>query len=135
WAGGSEETHIRKRAAASEFRERILLPGCQADPAPCYRALDLLAIPSTNEGMSNAALEAMASGVAVLANPGCGHEQMITPGHDGLIADLSTEAALAQQLGELLATPERLVDMGQAARITVATRFSLHAMLNAYEQL
>jgi len=133
--GGSEESRIRELATASNFRDRIHLLGFQPDPAPCYRALDLLAIPSTNEGMSNAALEAMASGVAVLANTGCGHEQMITQGRDGLIADLSSDRALAQQLGEMLATPERLVDMGQQARITVTSRFSLQAMLDAYQQL
>jgi glycosyltransferase involved in cell wall biosynthesis len=134
-AGGSEETRIRELAATSEFRNRIHLIGFQPDPAPCYRALDLLAIPSTNEGMSNAALEAMASGVAVLGNISCGHDQMITSGTDGVIADLSTDAALAQQLSEMLAAPQRLVDMGQSARITVTRRFSMSSMLDAYEQL
>ena len=133
--GGSEETRIRALAAASAFRDRIHLLGFQADPAPCYRALDLLALPSTNEGMSNAALEAMASGVPVLGNTGCGHEQILTSGQEGLIADLSSDTVLAQHLGEILAAPERLVDMGRAARITVTSRFSLSAMLDAYEQL
>ena len=134
-AGGSEEARIREQVAASPVRDRVHLLGFQADPAPCYRALDLLALPSTNEGMSNAALEAMASGVPVLGNLGCGHEQIITHGADGVLADLSTEETLTRELGNLLATPERLVDMGRAARITVTARFSLSAMLTAYEQL
>jgi glycosyltransferase involved in cell wall biosynthesis len=134
-AGGSEEQRIRGLVAASAVRERIHLAGFQADPAASYRALDLLVIPSVNEGMSNAALEAMASGVPVLGNLGCGHEQVLTDGVEGRLADLSTPALLAGELANLLAARERLVDMGQAARMTVARRFSLTAMLDAYAQL
>jgi glycosyltransferase involved in cell wall biosynthesis len=134
-AGGTEELRLRVRVAASAARPRIHLAGFHADPAPCYRALDLLVIPSVNEGMSNAALEAMATAVPVLANTGCGHEQILTSGCDGVIADLSTQDQLARELGDLLADPARLVDMGREARMTVDRRFSLNAMLDAYEQL
>lgn len=134
-SGGSEEARIRQLATDSAVADRIHFTGFQSNPARAYQALDLLAIPSENEGMSNAALEAMASGVAVLGHQGCGHEQIITSGSDGVIADLSIPETLARELTALLATPTRLVDMGQAARMTVSHRFSLTAMLNAYEQL
>ncbi len=134
-AGGSEEQRIAELVAASPVRERVHLAGFQADPSPFYRVMDLLVIPSVNEGMSNAALEAMASGLPVLGNTGCGHEQIVTNGEDSVIADLSTPAALEAQIDALLASPERLVDMGRRARLTVTSRFSLPAMLNAYEQL
>jgi len=50
-------------------------------------------------------------------------------------ADLSTPERLAHEIAALLAQPERLVDMGRAARMTVTRRFSLTAMLDAYHQL
>ncbi len=134
-AGGPEEERVRALAAASPVCARVHLAGFHADPAPCYRALDLLAIPSVNEGMSNAALEAMASGVPVLANTGCGHEQFLTSERDGILADLSTPASLAHALASILSTPERLVDLARCARTTIETRFSITRMLDAYEQL
>ncbi len=134
-AGGPEEERIRNLAAASSVSPRIHLAGFHADPAPCYRALDLLIIPSVNEGMSNAALEAMSSGVPVLGNAGCGHEQFLTSGHDGIIADLSNPADIASALTAILSTPERLVDLARCARTTIETRFSITRMLDAYEQL
>ena len=134
-AGGSEEERIRTLAAASSFRERIQLLGFHADPAPLYRALDLLVIPSVNEGMSNAALEAMACAVPVLGNAGCGHEQLLTSGTDGVLADLSTPNLLCTAITPLLSTPQALVDMGLRARTTVEFLFPLKKMLNAYEQL
>lgn len=134
-AGGSEEHRIRALASASSFRERIQLLGFHADPAPLYRALDLLVIPSVNEGMSNAALEAMACAVPVLGNPGCGHEQLLTSGTDGVLADISTPELLCSAITPLLSTPQALVDMGLHARTTVELRFPLKKMLDAYEQL
>ena len=134
-SGGSEEQRVGERAAASPHRDRIHLTGYQGDPRACYQALDLLAVPSTNEGMSNAALEAMSSGVPVLGNSGCGHEQIVTHDADGMIADLATADALAAQLSLLLSPPARLSELGLAARKKIETHFSIGHMVSAYERL
>ena len=133
--GGSEEASVRVRAEAAPHAARIHWLGFQSDPLACYRALDLLAIPSVNEGLSNVALEAMSCAVPVLANLGCGHGRIIASGADGVIADLATPAALAAQLTALLAQPERLADFGQKARAKMLRDFSLGAMAGAYERL
>ena len=133
--GGSEEAAVRARAQATPLAARIHWLGFQSDPRACYQALDLLAIPSTNEGLSNVALEAMSSAVPALANVGCGHEHIITSGEDGIIADLTTPTALAAQLTALLAQPDRLVDFGQKARTKMTGHFSLTTMADAYARL
>jgi glycosyltransferase involved in cell wall biosynthesis len=68
-------------------------------------------------------------------NIGCGHDQIISNGQDGVIANLATPAEIAAEIGILLSQNERLVDMGKRARATVVARFSMQAMLDAYEQL
>ncbi len=133
--GGSEEAAVKQRVQESAFRPLIHFVGFQADPRLCYQALDLLAIPSVNEGLSNVALEAMASGVPVLAGTGCGHEQIIADGADGWIRPLDSPKALARSLSEILAEPVRLVDFGRNARKKVTSVFSLTAMMTAYEHL
>ncbi|HEY3900154.1 MAG TPA: glycosyltransferase [Chthoniobacter sp.] len=133
--GGSEESTVAQRAKASSVRARIHLLGFQPDPRACYQALDLLVIPSVNEGFSNAALEAMACGVPVLARAECGHEQLITHGVDGWVEALPSATALAARLGEILAEPARLVDFGRNARKKVTGHFSLESMIAAYEDL
>lgn len=133
--GGSEEAAVTERVRESAFRPLIHLLGFQPDPVLCYQALDLLAIPSINEGLSNAALEAMACGVPALARSGCGHEQIITHGEDGWIAPLETPADLARHLTEILSEPVRLVDFGRNARKKVAATFSIESMITAYEHL
>jgi len=133
--GGSEESAVTQRVQASPFRPLVHLLGFQAEPRLCYQALDLLVIPSINEGLSNAALEAMACGVPALVRSGCGHEQIITHGENGWIASLDTPADLARNLAEILAEPVRLVDFGRNARKKVVTQFSLESMITAYEHL
>ena len=133
--GGSEEDRIRKLVAASPHGARVHLTGFQSNPAPLYNALDLLVIPSVNEGMSNAALEAMACAVPVLGNLSCGHEQLLTSGREGVLADLSTVPGLCAALDGLLADTQALVDMGRHARTTLELRFPLKAMMEAYAQL
>ncbi|MEI9896296.1 MAG: glycosyltransferase [Chthoniobacter sp.] len=133
--GGSEEALVTQRVEASPFRPLIHLLGFQADPLACYQALDLLVVPSINEGLSNAALEAMACGVPALVRSGCGHEQIITHGQDGWIAGLDTSADLAGNLAGILAAPVRLVDFGRQARKKVISQFSLESMITAYEHL
>ena len=109
--------------------------GYRADLEKCYPALDLLAVPSTNEGMSNVAHEAMACGVAVLANTGAGNEAIIEDGTNGWIANLRDSAILGTLLVEKLSDPASLRAMGKNARRTVESRFSLVRMVDAYEQL
>jgi glycosyltransferase involved in cell wall biosynthesis len=131
-SGGSEEACITDLARNSPLRSRVHLTGFQPDPVATYQALDLLALPSTNEGMSNAALEAMACGVPVLGNTGCGHEQIIDSGSDGWIADLGSVESLATGIGQRIGNPQALIDIGRNARRKIQARFSIDSMAAAY---
>lgn len=130
--GGPLEAQVRERAARSPAAAQIHFTGFLADPVAAYQALDLLVIPSTNEGMANAALEAMACGVPVLGNTGCGHEAVIDHGREGVLADLRKPAALATEMSRLLASPPQLAELGRAARVKVDASFSIDAMMAAY---
>jgi len=133
--GGSEEGATLERVRSSPARDRIHWLGFQDNPAVCYQALDLLAIPSTNEGLSNAALEAMSSGIAVLGNAGCGHEQIISHEEDGVLADLGSAELLARELALLLANPRKMRDYGHRAREKALAHFSIDAMAATYADL
>jgi len=133
--GGSEEGAVTRRVEGSPVRERIDLLGFQSDPVRCYQALDLLAVPSANEGLSNAILEAMACAVPALARSGCGHEQIIASGEDGWIAEMETPDRLAAKLAEILGDRAHLVACGPKAREKVKLHFSIASMIDSYESL
>lgn len=133
--GGPEEERIKKQARESRVADRIHLTGFQDDPRRHYHAMDLLVIPSINEGLSNALLEAMASGVPALCNAeACGSEEVITPDEDGFITGIFASSSLATDLERALSDPARLIDMGMAARENIMQRFSIETMVREYKR-
>jgi glycosyltransferase involved in cell wall biosynthesis len=133
--GGSETTAVRARVQASRWRERIHLAGFQPEPQAYYPAIDLLLVPSTNEGLSNATLEAMACEVPVLTHTACGNADIIKPGVDGFVVELAGAADLARCLAEVVARREQLPQMGRLARAKVVQTFSLRQMAAEYAKL
>jgi glycosyltransferase involved in cell wall biosynthesis len=134
-AGGPLEEAARRRAAASRFASRIHFAGYQADPRAWYRSLDLLVLPSVNEGLSNALLEAMACGTPALAHTACGNAEVLADRANGFLRDLGTPALLREALAGILAEPGALPPLGAAARSTVEARFGFPAMVAGYERL
>lgn len=118
----------------SPHRKKIVWVGYQADPVKYYRSMDLLVIPSVNEGLSNAMLEAMACGVPCLANTACGAREVIQDGDNGFLGSLESVDSLAVALDRLLTKPEQLPRAGQAARRTASGEFSLESMLAGYSR-
>jgi L-malate glycosyltransferase len=133
--GGPEKERVLGMARTSPFSARIHWAGYQSDPAPWYRALDLLAVPSSNEGLSNTTLEAMASGVPVLTNDICGARELIAEGEGGWVRDLGTVEKLAAELAKVVNQPAAvLAEAGQRGRARAIDRFSWGAMADSYAE-
>lgn len=133
--GGPESARVRDQGQKSPVSNRIHFAGFQQDVRPYYQAMDLLVVPSVNEGLSNAILEGMACSLPVLANQVCGNAEVIHHKQDGLVADLDTAKKLAEELKNVLAVPSDLAKMGQMARENVVSRFSIKRMVEQYETL
>ena len=69
---GPELEPLRRRAAALGLRDRLTLAGFVAAPWAAFAGADAFLLPSRWEGMSNAALEALACGTPVIATPEAG---------------------------------------------------------------
>lgn len=84
--------------------------------AELLRAADVFSLPSHNEGLSNAVLEAMASGTAVVTTRVGGHAEVIDHGRDGLLVSPRDTRALREAIQSLLESPTQRASMGVAAR-------------------
>jgi glycosyltransferase involved in cell wall biosynthesis len=133
--GGPERDRVMARIGASPQRARITAAGHQADPAPWYQAMDLMVMPSSHEGLANALLEAMASGVPALAHSACGAGEVIEDETTGFLRHMDDSSRLASEVGRLLELPERLAAVGQAARAAAVEKFSLDSMVENYGRL
>jgi sugar transferase (PEP-CTERM/EpsH1 system associated) len=111
------------------------LPGERNDIPAVLRGLDCFALPSLAEGISNTVLEAMASGLPVVATDVGGNADLVRHGHTGLIVPAGGPEAMASALLTLCNQPSLAQTMGQAGRNDVLARFSLQSMVNAYQSL
>jgi glycosyltransferase involved in cell wall biosynthesis len=132
---GPEKDKIYQQAQSSTAKDRIHLAGFQNNLPPFYRAMDVLVVPSINEGLSNAVLEAMACGVPVLANNTCGNGEVIRSSDEGIVTDLNSEEKLRCELERVIAERSRLAAMGTRARESVIKSFSIDTMVYNYQRL
>lgn len=111
------------------------LPGERQDVPQVMHSLDCFALPSLAEGISNTILEAMASGLPVVATDVGGNAELVVNGETGMLVPAGDVDALARALVHMAENPEHAAGMGLAGRQRAAAAFSLPAMVTAYEDL
>jgi sugar transferase (PEP-CTERM/EpsH1 system associated) len=111
------------------------LPGERADVPDVMRGLNAFVLPSLAEGISNTILEAMASGLPVLATAVGGTAELVAAEETGLLVPADDVEALAAGLIRLASSPDDAAAMGRAGRARVERQFSLPAMVAAYQNL
>lgn len=109
------------------------LPGERADVPDIMCGLDLFVLPSLAEGISNTILEAMSSGLPVLATRVGGNADLVSDGVTGQIVPPGDGQALAQALMAWADAPQRCRQAGAAGRRVIEERFSLQVMVKRYE--
>lgn len=132
-AGGGAEHSVCKQVAASlGVADKIWMPGERQDIPELMRAMDVFVLPSLNEGISNTILEAMSSGLPVVATRTGGNVELIEEGVTGTLTPVGEAESMAQVLLNYARQPDLAKQQGLAARQLVEQRFSLGAMAEAY---
>jgi sugar transferase (PEP-CTERM/EpsH1 system associated) len=111
---------------------RAWLPGERADIAQLLRAMDLFVLPSLAEGSSNAILEAMASGLPVVATSVGGNTELVHPGFTGILVPPMSPDLMAAAIADYCRIPEMGARHGARARSQVIAQHSLPAMARSY---
>lgn len=104
------------------------LGGVEDLPAQLHTA-DIFTLPSRSEGFSNSLIEAMASGLPVVATTVGGNAEAIQQGVTGLLVAPDDPGGLAEALLGLLMAPADRLKMGQAGRQRVESEFTADAMV------
>jgi len=111
------------------------LPGSRDDVAELMRAMDVFVLGSRREGISNTVLEAMATGLPVIASAVGGNLELIQDGTTGMLTAPGDSDAIAAALLVYASQPALRQEHGRMARQRAEREYSLRRMLSAYEQL
>jgi sugar transferase (PEP-CTERM/EpsH1 system associated) len=117
------------------LHDRVCFAGSREDVAELLKVMDIFVLPSLMEGMSNTLLEAMATGLPVIATEVGGNSEILTDSACGYLFKPGDVADLGKKLLTLLLNGEQRRQYGEEARRKVLTTFSLESMLGHYHQL
>lgn len=132
---GPEHQSLLQQAAALGVAERVNLVGRVVDPAPWYRAFDLFAMSSRTEQMPLAVLEAMASGLPVVATDVGDTRGMVAEANRPFIVPAESPDALSSALAAALGDVTLCATLGAANRRRTEERHDERRMCRAYDSL
>ncbi len=125
---GPERPRLEELIRMLDLSGSVRLAGTQAKVEPFLREADLFVLPSHEEGMSVALLEAMALGMPVVATAIPGNRKLMADFKNGRLCRVDDPESLARTILEQWADADRAIHMGRAARMLVQKNFSIHAV-------
>ena len=135
---GPERHALEAMAARNGVTERIHFVGFSEHVSDYLRASDMLLLPSRREGMSNALLEAMASGLACVASPASGTSELLGE-YRGLTAPAGDVAAWAGAMRRLSEDAQLRAELGRRAvehvRANYSTESAADRLVDAYRSV
>jgi sugar transferase (PEP-CTERM/EpsH1 system associated) len=127
------ELHALREGLGLGSHVRFL--GFRDDVASLLAAADFFVLSSVTEGISLTLLEAMATGLPIVATDVGGNREVVANGRTGLLVPARSCGALAEAMLQLVHNPETTRQMGVAARQRVEQEFDLRRVVARYEQL
>jgi glycosyltransferase involved in cell wall biosynthesis len=132
---GPERQALVRQIEQLGLAAAVALAGVQANPEDALRAADLFVLPSREEGMSIALLEAMALGLPLVASAIPGNLGLVVDGEHGRLVPPDDPAALARAILEQWSDLDRARSMARAARERVVAEFSITAVARRHLEL
>lgn len=129
---GPQLLPLQQLIQQSGLSDKVWLAGSRDDIPDLMRCMDVFVLPSLSEGISNTILEAMASGLPVIATQVGGNPELISAGETGSLVPAADHLQLAQAMASYLQQPEMSARLGLQARADIERRFGLNRMMEQY---
>jgi len=129
---GALRSDVRQLLEQAGVGDRVWFAGERADVPEIMRGLDCFVLPSLAEGVSNTILEAMASGLPVVATRVGGNSELIESGMTGTLVPPASSEALAQAMLGYCNDRSTARRHAKAAQRIVVDRYSLTRMVSDY---
>jgi len=129
---GPLRERVRAVLAEAGLEQHAWLPGKRDDVALIMRSFDLFVLPSLAEGISNTILEAMATGLPVLATDVGGNRELVREGRTGTLVPRDDPENMAKALRAYAESAELGRRQGREARRAIENEFGMEAMVNGY---
>ena len=138
--GGSKDIHdcedyLHEYVATHQLEHCVHFTGNVSNVDEYLKASDIFVFPTEDEAFGISMIEAMACGLAAIATPIGGLQDIVTPGENGLTADVGSLEQWQQAIAHLLNNPQKAEQLGQAALKTVQERYTRQAVAQNFTDL
>lgn len=130
---GPRRQALEEQARALGLDGHVEFLGHRDDVLAVLADADAFVLPSRSEASPNGVIEAMATGLPVVACAVGGLLDLIDNGQTGMLVPADDAPALAASLASLIAHPERASAIGRAARAAIHQRCAFERMVGAFE--
>lgn len=134
---GVLDIELRSLVAKLGLDKDVIFAGRRSDVPQCLHAMDFYVQASFYEGFSMTILEAMSSGLPVIAYDVGGTHEMLQDGVNGILLGRDNDQlkSMAEAMLKIAQNDQQRREMGRKARETVEEFFSLKEMIRQYDQL
>jgi glycosyltransferase involved in cell wall biosynthesis len=121
---------MQERARALGMADKMIFAGWREDVPAILSVMDAMVLPSMNEAVGMALIEAQAHGVPVVASKVGGIPEIVKDGRTGILVPPSDAGKIAEAVITLLNDKAKRDDMGRAGKAWVRDKFKASDMVN-----
>jgi glycosyltransferase involved in cell wall biosynthesis len=131
---GEEEVKLSKQVENLGIVDNVRFLGWRPDVGEIMSCFDIFVLPSLNEGMGRVLVEAMATGLPIVASRVGGIPDLVKHGENGLLVPPADEGALERAISDLLSDEARRKRMGETGK-RICRPYSIEAMVEKIDDL
>ncbi|KKR26484.1 MAG: group 1 glycosyl transferase [Candidatus Peregrinibacteria bacterium GW2011_GWE2_39_6] len=132
---GSQKEALKKEIKQYQSQKQIYFCDFCENIPEMLSVMDIFAMPSFFEGQSNALLEAMASGLAIIASDIPENRILIEHEGNGLLVPVKNNIYLAKALKRLIENPKLREKLGKSAKLKIQQEFKPQKILDQYHEI
>jgi sugar transferase (PEP-CTERM/EpsH1 system associated) len=132
---GPEKEKLMFAAQEYGIQDQVIFCGSRHDIPLVLNGMDVFVLPSLNEGLPNAVLEAMATGIPVIASHVGGIPEVLQDEKNGLLFTSNDSVSLTKKLKDIIDNPKKRKMLAENGRHRVVSQFSLSSMVKKYEEV
>ena len=131
----NQAAYLKRMVEDNGLKESVIFTGEIKDVSPYLHASDIFILPSQSEGMSNAFLEAMATGLPIIATTVGGAKDALEHLENGLLIRYKDPQQIIESILLLTEDKELAERIGKNSRITAIEKYSLDQISDKYLEL
>ncbi|MEN7343368.1 MAG: glycosyltransferase, partial [Pseudomonadota bacterium] len=132
---GGERANLEQLISRHGLDDAVMLAGRRDNTPEWFRLIDVFALVSRNEGISNTILEAMSSGLPAVVTDVGGNCELVSSGETGTVIPSGDITGLVDALRQYISSDTLRAAHGSASRERVLQEFSLSRMIERYDDL